>query len=142
MKQRGRELDSWTEIVEKAVDAKAQASLQPTFYIKKMDQQCLRGNRPTFTNASTQSNLIRDSRMEESQSKLQEPKVSARQHQAEASGEVRKVKKKRWKTNNLAKTDSKKALPPPPESTQQSQVSKVKRTKIRTEIVQTGWHVT
>ena len=38
MEQRGRKLDSWTEIVEKAVDVEAQASLQPTSYIKEMDQ--------------------------------------------------------------------------------------------------------
>ena len=95
MEQRGRELDSWTEIVEKAVDAEAQASLQPTSYIKEMDQRCLRGNRPNSTRASTQGNLIRDPRTEESRSKPQEPKASAPQHQAEASEKARKEKKKK-----------------------------------------------
>ena len=95
MEQRGRELDSWTEIVEKAVDAEAQASLQPTSYIKEMDQRCLRGNRPNSTKASTQGNSIRDPRTEESRSKPQEPKASAPQHQAEASEKARKEKKKK-----------------------------------------------
>ena len=53
MEQRGQELDRWTEIIEKAVNAKAQASLQPTSYIKKMNQQCLRNNQPNSTRAST-----------------------------------------------------------------------------------------
>lgn len=44
IEERIHELDSWTEIVEKAVDAKAQASLQPTSYIKDMDQLCLRSS--------------------------------------------------------------------------------------------------
>ena len=53
MEQQSWELDSWIEIVEKAVDVEAQASLQPTSYIKEMDLQCLRGNRPNSTRATT-----------------------------------------------------------------------------------------
>ena len=90
MEQRSRELDSWTEIVEKAVDTEAQASLQPTSYIKEMDQQCLRGNQPNSTRASIKGNSVRDLRTEESWSKPQEPKASAPQHQAEASKKARK----------------------------------------------------
>ena len=94
MEQEDRELDSWTKIVEKAVDVEAQASLQPIFYIKEMDQQCLRGNRPNSTKASTQGNSVRDPRTEESQSKPQEPKASAPQYQAKASDKAWKEKKK------------------------------------------------
>lgn len=44
MGQRGRELDSWDELVEKAIDAEAKASLQPTSIIREMDQRCPGGN--------------------------------------------------------------------------------------------------
>ena len=94
MEQRGQELDNWTEIIKKAVDVEAQASLQPSFYIKEIDQECLRGNWPNSTKASTQSNSIKDSRTEKPWFKLQEHKASAPQYQAEASENARKKKKK------------------------------------------------
>ena len=46
MEQRGRELDSWEELVEKAINAEAKASLQPPSILREMDQRCQRGNRP------------------------------------------------------------------------------------------------
>ena len=49
MEQRGREKDSWEELVEKAIDAEAKASLQPPSFLKEMDQRFLRGNRPAHT---------------------------------------------------------------------------------------------
>ena len=64
IEQQGRELDSWTKIVEKAVNAEAQANLQPTSYVKDMDQQCLRSNWPT-TKASTKDNSMKDPRVDE-----------------------------------------------------------------------------
>ena len=53
IEQRGRELDSFEEIVEKTVDAKAKAALRPRFYACKTDQHCLRGSRPAIAKAST-----------------------------------------------------------------------------------------
>ena len=41
MEQRGQELNSFKELVEKAVDAEAKAALQPRFYACKIDQYCL-----------------------------------------------------------------------------------------------------
>lgn len=38
MEQQGQELDSWAEIVEKTINAKAKASLQPTLFIKQIHQ--------------------------------------------------------------------------------------------------------
>ena len=35
MEQRGRELDNWDALVEKAID-----SLQPPFILRDMDQRC------------------------------------------------------------------------------------------------------
>ena len=55
MEQRGRELDSWDQMVEKAIDAEAKASLQPASFIREMDQRCPRGNRPTHTIAAKAS---------------------------------------------------------------------------------------
>ena len=40
---RGRELDSWDEVVEKAVDAEAKASLQLYSKIREMDFKCPQG---------------------------------------------------------------------------------------------------
>ncbi len=52
MEQRGRELDSWEEMIEKAVDAEAKAGLQPTSFIREMDHRCQRGNRPAHVTAA------------------------------------------------------------------------------------------
>ena len=43
---RGRELDSWEEAVEKAVNAEAKALLQPSSSTREIDSKCPRGNRP------------------------------------------------------------------------------------------------
>ena len=44
MEQRGRELDSFEELVEKAVDAEAKAALRPRSYARETDQHCLQGS--------------------------------------------------------------------------------------------------
>ena len=49
MEQRGREHDSWEELVEKAIDAEAKASLQPPSILREMDQRCPHGNRPAHS---------------------------------------------------------------------------------------------
>ena len=41
MEQRGREVYSWEELVEKAVDADAKAGLLPTSLVREMNQQCV-----------------------------------------------------------------------------------------------------
>ena len=41
IEQRDRELDSFEEIVEKAIDAKAKAALKPHFYAHNIDQHFL-----------------------------------------------------------------------------------------------------
>ena len=46
---RGRDLDSWDEVVEKAVDAEAKASLQLYSRTREMDSKCPRGERPVKT---------------------------------------------------------------------------------------------
>ena len=43
---RGRDLDSWEEAVEKAVNTEAKASLQSPASTRDIDSRCLWGNRP------------------------------------------------------------------------------------------------
>ena len=63
MEQRGREHDSWEELVEKAIDAEAKTSLQPPLILREMDQRCPRGNRPAHsTVAKSQASSTRDPR--------------------------------------------------------------------------------
>ena len=64
---RGRELDSWEEAIEKAIDAEAKASLQPPSILREMDQRCPRGNRLAYTVAKFQAST-RDPRGESSAS--------------------------------------------------------------------------
>ena len=45
----GRELDSWDEVVEKAVDAEAKTSLQLYSKTREIDSKCLQGERPVKT---------------------------------------------------------------------------------------------
>lgn len=79
--------------MEKIIDAKAQANLQPTFYNKEIDQWCLRRNKPNSTKASIQSNLIKDLKMKKTRSTPEQLKALALQ-QPEASEKARKEKNK------------------------------------------------
>lgn len=63
----GSYVDSWDELVKKAVDAKAKASLQPSSILREIDLRCLRGNRPAHTTvAESQASTTRDPRDESS----------------------------------------------------------------------------
>lgn len=68
MEQMGREVDTWEEIIERAAEAEAKASLQLTSYIREMDHGCLRGNRPAHvitTHAQAQGISMKDPRDED-----------------------------------------------------------------------------
>ena len=69
MEQRGRELDSFKELVKKTVDAKAKAALRPRSYACETDQHCLHGSRPSVAKASTQSQPMKNPRFEKPKSK-------------------------------------------------------------------------
>ncbi len=43
---RGRDLDGWEEVVEKAGDAEAKTNLQSPFYVRDIDARCPKGHRP------------------------------------------------------------------------------------------------
>ena len=53
IEQRGRELNSFKELVKKAVDAKAKAALRPRFHACKTNQHCLRSSQPSTAETST-----------------------------------------------------------------------------------------
>ena len=98
MEQRGRELNSFKELVKKAVNAEAKAALQLRSYTRKTDQHCLQGSRPSAAKASTQSQPMKDPRVEKPK-KPQESKASAlqRSDSAKTSEQARKKKKKKDK---------------------------------------------
>ncbi len=73
MDQRGRELDSWDELVEKGIDAEAKASLQPQSILREMDQRCPRDNRPALTAVAKSQASTRDPRDEP----IEKPQVQA-----------------------------------------------------------------
>ena len=70
---RGRELDSWEEAIEKAIDAEAKASLQPPSILREMDQRCPRGNRLAYTTVAKFQASTRDPRNESSASSAWHP---------------------------------------------------------------------
>ena len=58
---RGRDLDSWEEAVEKAVNAEAKALLQSSSSICDMDSRCPKGNRPAKKDEKDSKNKSTDS---------------------------------------------------------------------------------
>ena len=55
IEQRSREIDSFKELVKKAVDAKAKTAFRPRSYPCKTDHHCLQSSRPSAAKASNQS---------------------------------------------------------------------------------------
>ena len=100
MEQRGRELDSFEELVKKAVDAKAKAALRPRSYARETDQHCLQSSRPFAAKTNTQCQPMKDPRVEKPKSRPQELKAPAPQRStdnAEISEQARKEKNKKEK---------------------------------------------
>lgn len=112
IEQRGRELYCWEEMIEKAVDAETKAGLQPTSYIRKMDQRCQRGNRPahvTAAKAQAQGSSMKDPRVEEPKPGPRESKATNPQppESAETSEKARmEKKKKKWQKEKRDKKDA------------------------------------
>ena len=63
IEQRGRENDSWEELVEKTIEAEAKVSFLPSPFVRDMDQRCPQGNRPA-TMSKSQAFSTRDPRDE------------------------------------------------------------------------------
>ena len=77
MKQHGRELDSFKDLIKKAVNAKAKAALQLRLYAYKTDQHCLRDSQPSAAKTSTQGQLMKDLKVEKPKSRPQKLKAPA-----------------------------------------------------------------
>ena len=99
IKQYGRELNSFEETVEKAVNVKAKAALRPRSYTRNTDQHYLQGSQLLVAKTSTQDQPMKDSRIEEPKPKSQEQKASApqRSNRAETPKQAWKEKKKKEK---------------------------------------------
>ena len=96
MEQRRRELDSFEELIKKAVDAEAKAALRPRFYARKTDQHCLSDSQTSAAKASTQGQPMKDPRVKEPM-KPKESKVPApqRSDSIKTSEQAWKEKKKK-----------------------------------------------
>ena len=112
MEQRGREKDSWEELVEKAIDAEAKASLQPSSFIRDMDQCCPRGNRPAHAIVTkSHASSARDPRDEPSEKAQYKPPHSSRPHflrskNGETSDRKARKEKKKHRRQEQARKDS------------------------------------
>ena len=90
------ELESFDQMVKKAINAKAKAVLQPRSNTKKIDHTYPHGNRPAnFTVAKSQDSTMKDPW-------IKKPKVqslgslSGSQYSNESFKKARKKKKKKW----------------------------------------------
>lgn len=67
IKQRGRELDSFKELVKKTIDDEAKAVFNPCFYARDIDQHYLSSSRSIFfTTTKSSGNSIKDFKTEKS----------------------------------------------------------------------------
>ena len=90
---RGRDLDSWEEAVEKAVNAEAKAMLQSSSSTREMDSRCPQGNRPakkeendSGKNKFTDSALADTSSGKQSSSTQQTSSANPKKHQDHQRG--------------------------------------------------------
>ena len=109
MEQRGRKLDSFKELIKKAVNAKAKAALRPRSYARKTDQHCLQSSWPSTAKASIQSQPMKGPRFKKPKSKPQKLKAPALQrfNNAETSEKAQNEKKKNdWKHWQSRRSDN------------------------------------
>ena len=71
MEQRGRELNSFEELVEKTVETKAKAALRPRSYACETNQHCLQDSQSSAAKSSIQGQPIKDARVEKPKSRPQ-----------------------------------------------------------------------
>lgn len=99
------QLDSFEDLVTKAVKAEAKAGLRPSSYVRKTDHYCPRGSRPAHTTAhkvQTQGSSMKDPRAEEPKEKTSAP----RSEPPEPSEKARKEKKKKAQKDKRDRKDS------------------------------------
>ena len=77
IEQRGRELNNFKELVKKTVNVDAKAALWPRSYARKTNQHSFRGSRPSAPKTNTQSQPMKDPRVEKLKSRPQKLKAQA-----------------------------------------------------------------
>ena len=97
MQQHGRELDSFEDTIEKAVDAEAKAALRPRSISRETDQHYPQGTRPANSTATkSQGSPMKDPKVEKLNSRTQESTSLYHPKRMEASDrKTRKEQKKR-----------------------------------------------
>ena len=111
IEQRGHELDSFEELVQKIVDAEAKAALQPRSAACETAQHYLWGTWPAnSTAAKSQGSPIKDPRFEEQKTQTQEAAPSHFFESTESSEKAWKQKKKKWQREKWDKKDSTPAI--------------------------------
>ena len=114
IKQRGREFDSFEEIIKKTVNAKTKAIFRPRCYLFKTNQYCLQGSRLASTKAGTQAQSMKDSKTKKpkSRSKNQKPPLlSVLVITMKSPSKLRRKQKRRKNERNVTKKESLK-IPP------------------------------
>ena len=101
MDERGRDLETWEEVIKKAIDAEAKAARQPQSLMKEMDNCCLWGYRPTKTDELAREPKIID----KNSSRPQESKAQALQRSENADTSKDKAQKDRKKRERQDKRD-------------------------------------
>ena len=97
------ELESFDQMVKKAVNAEAKSALHPRSSTKEMDQHCPWGNQPANSTKS-QGSTMKDLRSEEPKDQGTE---SLGSQQSEPSEKDRKEKKKKWQKDRQEKKEKK-----------------------------------
>ena len=97
IEQYGRELDSFEDTIQKAVNAEAQATLSPRSATRETDQHCPQSTWPAIsTAAKSQGSPMKDPRVEEPKTRTQKANSSYCPESTETSDKkTRKEKKKR-----------------------------------------------
>ena len=101
IEQHGRELDSFEDKIQKAVNAEAKAALRPRSATCETDQHCLWGTRPANSTATkSQGSPMKDSRVKEPKARTQE--ATSLYHPKSTKTFKRKSRKEKKKQRHLA----------------------------------------
>ena len=114
MQQRGQELDSFEELVEKAVDAKAKVALRPLCYARRTNQYCFCGSWPSAAKSNTQDSQWKTQRLRNLNSGLRNQKPQFFSAPTALRLLSRLERRKKRKTSNIKTKSLKRALPQPP----------------------------
>ena len=101
MDEQGWDMDTWEEVIKKAIDAEAKAACQPQFVMKEMGNYCPWGHRPTKTDKPTRE--PKDTN--KNSSKPQKSKTQALQRSENADTSKDKAWKDRKKRKRRDKQD-------------------------------------